>query len=480
MPWKRIYVDCGFMNKIECYDGDGEIEVYDDLVPKSGDPSKRDLGTEDCKWRQLWVEDAYICNNANIVGDLIVSGNIIGNIMGNITLDETVNANLCGAVTTDCIEKKPGAHFIEIKDVTRITDTTTANICECDKGALVIDGGLGVGGNISACGNVSAESLYTRKEVCVNFEEFEKGQTDFELEGITISLAPANVAHGPLMIFDSADPGSSDPDLGSPNQNFGGPGSPSNNTNKKSLGKILIISKDGNSTEPCDSADGGIITFEFDRLVDIKEVNFLDVESTSTFVEVFDDNLTSVAKVHTVNAGNNGFQTVAINQTRIRRMVVSILESGAIASFVYTDCLKVPTKSKRENCFGLEYSWRQEAEDQQSTNLTSYQTKDKFFPVNDKNYNGVYKLCYSAEYRSTSAGVDCMARFRRTDGTNVTIAESEVHPGDSDDWISFSGFYFIRLDNEIQPSFDCQIMSVEHGTDVKVRRIRWEFMKVSA
>ena len=57
------------------------------------------------------------------------------------------------------------------------------------------------------------------------------------------------------MIFDSANPTGGDDDLGS-----------------DTLGGVLIISEDGDSTDPDDNAAGGSICFDFDDVVRMKSI----------------------------------------------------------------------------------------------------------------------------------------------------------------------------------------------------------------
>jgi len=67
-----------------------------------------------------------------------------------------------------------------------------------------------------------------------------------------------------------------DPDLGTPNESFGGPGKGkagekgSEYENKEPRGMILIISEDDNSNNPDDHGKGGVLQFDFDSPIDLK------------------------------------------------------------------------------------------------------------------------------------------------------------------------------------------------------------------
>jgi len=57
------------------------------------------------------------------------------------------------------------------------------------------------------------------------------------------------------MIFDSSHPSGGDFDLGTPNEYYGGPGKgvaggPGPTQNDKALGNVVIVSEDGDSTDP--------------------------------------------------------------------------------------------------------------------------------------------------------------------------------------------------------------------------------------
>lgn len=92
------------------------------------------------------------------------------------------------------------------------------------------------------------------------------------------------------MIFDSSNPTGGDSDLGSPNADCagGGPGvgrggkvgEPGENCDP--LGKILILSEDGDATDPDDDEDGGTMTFAFTECVELVSMSTLDNQGTET------------------------------------------------------------------------------------------------------------------------------------------------------------------------------------------------------
>ena len=91
--------------------------------------------------------------------------------------------------------------------------------------------------------------------------------------GVTVS---ASGGSGDAMIFDSSNPTGSDSDLAS-----------------DTLEGLLIVSEDGDQSDPDDNAGGGSLFFDFDDMVRLKGVTFKDIEETSgegTRVIFYDDN----------------------------------------------------------------------------------------------------------------------------------------------------------------------------------------------
>ncbi len=112
--------------------------------------------------------------------------------------------------------------------------------------------------------------------------------------GITASFTVNAPSTGPLMIFDSANPTGGDVDLGSPNETCAPPGpgigtegevgQPGENCFPQR--NLLIISEDGDGSDPDDAADGGTIVFSFADELEIDALSFLDSENNQDSVEV--------------------------------------------------------------------------------------------------------------------------------------------------------------------------------------------------
>ena len=123
----------------------------------------------------------------------------------------------------------------------------------------------------------------------INFEGFVAGMIindQYSNISVTISADNAHPSHPDIaMIFDSANSTEDDPDVGTSNEDFGGPGigldggSGSAGPNMYALGNILIISEDGDQSNPDDENDGGAIAFTSDEPVRVDRVGGADQQA---------------------------------------------------------------------------------------------------------------------------------------------------------------------------------------------------------
>lgn len=166
--------------------------------------------------------------------------------------------------------------------------------------------------------------------------------TEWAVWGIhATSSSPAN---HPAMIFDSANPTGNDPDLGSPHQDFGGPGrgigggSGKPGQNKTPQGKVLIVAESNNPAAPDDAAAGGSLIFTFDYPVRIDEVHVLDIDDAGAAGTVKAYSARSggelIASSAMLGLGDNSFQIVPLDAANVRRLEVSLPKGGALANVV--------------------------------------------------------------------------------------------------------------------------------------------------
>lgn len=93
------------------------------------------------------------------------------------------------------------------------------------------------------------------------------------------------------MIFNSSNPTGGDWDLGSPNVKCGGgPGTGKGGEAGKvgenclSHGNILILSEDGDASDPDDNMDGGTMSFAFTECVELVSISTLDNQGTEDVI----------------------------------------------------------------------------------------------------------------------------------------------------------------------------------------------------
>ncbi|MEL7097742.1 MAG: Ig-like domain-containing protein [Pseudomonadota bacterium] len=139
---------------------------------------------------------------------------------------------------------------------------------------------------------------------------------EYKQDGVTISaIGGSNKA----MIFDTAHPTGGDTDLATDN-----------------LGKVLIISEDGDSHDPDDNAHGGTLRFVFDTPSKVESLTFLDVEE-SAWVKFFDAHGNHIKTIDVHGGVNNGQQVVDFNVAGVARMDVILGGSGAIDNLKFSE-----------------------------------------------------------------------------------------------------------------------------------------------
>jgi len=163
-----------------------------------------------------------------------------------------------------------------------------------------------------------------------------------QFEGVTISAVARGQGQDMAMIFDSGNPTGGDRDLGAPHEDFGGPGEGNGGRhgepgeNSVPLGNVIIISEDGDSSDPDDNGKGGEIFFDFNFPANVTYMYFLDQDNAGKAATVIlydaDDNELTRGQVDAPSNGDNGVFRLDLNQAGVHRMEVDLPGSGAIAS----------------------------------------------------------------------------------------------------------------------------------------------------
>lgn len=155
----------------------------------------------------------------------------------------------------------------------------------------------------------------------LDFNPFAAGTViDDEYEGVTVS---ATGGSGQAMVFDSANPTGGDDDLGS-----------------DTLGGVLIVSEDGDSSDPDDNAAGGSIFFDFDNAVRMKSITLKDIEETGGEGTrlIFYNEAGDVIENHFVQpTGDGGEVTLQLFVPGTFRCEVRFPGSGAVDNVTFDD-----------------------------------------------------------------------------------------------------------------------------------------------
>lgn len=159
--------------------------------------------------------------------------------------------------------------------------------------------------------------------------------------GITVSTNNAN--EHPAMLFDSGDPTGYDWDLGSPNQDFGGPGRGSGGKagqpgeNSVALGNVLIITEDLDQDDPDDYHAGGTFIFEFADPVGIEALQLLDIDTNEANSKVLAFNTAGekIGSFAMQTLGNNSVQWLMLDLQDVAKLAIKLQSSGALAAISF-------------------------------------------------------------------------------------------------------------------------------------------------
>jgi len=196
--------------------------------------------------------------------------------------------------------------------------------------------------------------------IIIDFEGFPAGtiiDDEYSGSGISISAVNNHGSHPDLAtIFNSSDPTGDDFDLGTPNEDFGGPGigtgDGAGDGNTFGLGNILIIAENDQDTEPADGliddpddeARGGQIIIDLDEPVTIQRVIIVDIDKNENggSVKAFDEIETEILAMELVGTGDNSVIILNSNLTNYSatKIVINLTGSGALGEL--TLCEKPP------------------------------------------------------------------------------------------------------------------------------------------
>lgn len=188
---------------------------------------------------------------------------------------------------------------------------------------------------------------------------------EFAAWGLNISSENHHNARPDLaIIFDSSNPTGEDEDLGTPNQDFAGPGvglggqEDELGENSQSLGNVLITAEDdvdddndGYIDDPDDERNGGTFTFAFDDNTWVDYIELLDMEEAGGKIFLHHDDSGSNFDVIDIPVlGNNSFQRIVIDDHDVKTMYIDLPGSGAIDNFCFDPIEVEPEEPQGSMC----------------------------------------------------------------------------------------------------------------------------------
>ena len=115
-----------------------------------------------------------------------------------------------------------------------------------------------------------------------------------------------------VRIFDTNNPTGGDDDLGA------------------GIGNALIISEDGDSSDPDDNAAGGTISIEFDELVTVTGIGLLDIDEPGGTIDFFDDDSNRIEVIKIPDFDDGNLQQLNPNVPDVARMDINLAGSAAL------------------------------------------------------------------------------------------------------------------------------------------------------
>lgn len=166
---------------------------------------------------------------------------------------------------------------------------------------------------------------------------------DSEYAALGVSIFSDNQAFQPTIAFDTSNPTGGDFDLGTPNADFGGPGVGTGGEagqpgqNDTPLNNVLIISEDGDLTDPDDAADGGTVFIDFASPVTFLSLGILDVDGVESAgsINLLDSLGALITTLDILPLGDNSVQVLQASVAGVSSIQVAFPSSGAITGFEF-------------------------------------------------------------------------------------------------------------------------------------------------
>ena len=102
------------------------------------------------------------------------------------------------------------------------------------------------------------------------------------------------------------------------------------------LGNALIISEDGDRSDPDDDAAGGIINVEFEDLVSVNSIGLLDIDEPGSSLIFYDENDRPIETVEIDSLEDNSFQEVTVDLDNVASFDINLTGGGAVTGIDYS------------------------------------------------------------------------------------------------------------------------------------------------
>ncbi|MEM7055954.1 MAG: hypothetical protein AAF557_00055 [Pseudomonadota bacterium] len=200
----------------------------------------------------------------------------------------------------------------------------------------ITSGQLRITSDISARGEriaidnveITAERPVPEGQVIIDFESLADGTAlsagdggTLVMNGVTFEAVKKGASTpDDAMIFDAANPTGGDNDLFQP-----------------ANGNVLIVSEDGDASDPDDNAGGGTITATFDVPVTLSSIDVLDVEEPGGTMELFDENGALISTITIPSVGDGEILNFNLGDVSgVSQMAIHLPGSGAIDTLRFT------------------------------------------------------------------------------------------------------------------------------------------------
>lgn len=175
----------------------------------------------------------------------------------------------------------------------------------------------------------------------IDFSEFVPGETNIVTPDYSVIAFDSNCPPDIAMIFDSSNPTGFDPDLGTPHGDFGGPGIGSGGAisgagpNFRPEGNIIIVSEDGDSSDPDDCSAGGSLEISLTVAQEIDSIVLLDINNAVPQVTgLLGAQVVLSATVSPM--GNNARTVVSMGDVNMDMIRIVFPNSGALVEIIPT------------------------------------------------------------------------------------------------------------------------------------------------